>query len=245
MDDQVVKEWLNAGEMTLPRMLLIHYRDIGLDNDDLVTIIQLKSFIDQGIFFPNSQDLSERLKVSRDEAFQMMHSLIKKNVLEIQTITNEEGKTQDQLSFGLLYDKLFVYLKQQKDQEMEHDQAIREKDLYSLFEKEFGRPLSPIEIQTLNMWIDEDSYSPELIQMALREAVLSQVYSLKYIDRILLNWEKKNIKTKDQVLKESKKHRERQESKKKADDFQEDNSSDNPVPMYDWLEEYRNNSNDE
>jgi len=244
MDDRIVKEWLNAGEMTLPRMLLKHYRDVGLNNDDLVTIVQLKSFIDEGIFFPSSQDLSERLKVSRDEAFQMMHSLIKKKVLEIQTITNEEGKAQDQLSFDLLYEKLFVYLKQKENEKVEKEQEIEEKDLYSLFEKEFGRPLSPIEIQTLNMWIDEDSYSPELIQMALREAVLSQVYSLKYIDRILLNWEKKNIKTKSQVLKESKKHRERQESKKTMNDSKEDDTSGKPVPMFDWLKDYRDNFNE-
>lgn len=242
MDNRIIKEWLNAGEMTLPRMLLIHYRDIGLTNDDLVVIVQLKSFIDEGIFFPNSADLSERLKVSRDEAFQIMHRLIKKDVLEIQTVTNEEGKAQDQLSFELLYEKLFVYLKQQDNEEVEKEQEIQEKDLYSLFEKEFGRPLSPIEIQTLNMWIDEDSYSPELIQMALREAVLSQVYSLKYIDRILLNWEKKNIKTKSQVLQESKKHRERQESKEKSDSSQKPDSSSKPVPMHDWLQGYRNDS---
>lgn len=244
MEDRIIKEWLNAGEMTLPRMLLIHYRDIGLTNDDLVAIVQLKSFIDEGILFPNSSDLSERLKVTRDEAFQMMHRLIKKGVLEIQTVTNEEGKAQDQLSFELLYEKLFVHLKQKNNEKVEKEQEIQEKDLYTLFEKEFGRPLSPIEIQTLNMWIDEDKYSPELIQMALREAVLSQVYSLKYIDRILLNWEKKNIRTKSQVLQESKKYREGQGSKEKPDTSQNSESSSKPVSMHDWLQGYRNDSND-
>lgn len=79
--------------------------------------------------------------------------------------------------------------------------------LYTLFEQEFGRSLSPIELDTLNMWLDDHDYAPELIQMALKEAVLNQVYSLKYIDRILLSWEKKNITTKAQVLEESKKFR--------------------------------------
>ena len=78
------------------------------------------------------------------------------------------------------------------------------KSLYSIFEAEFGRPLSPIEMETLIMWLEEDRYSVELIQLALREAVLSQVYNFKYIDRILLNWEKKNIRTKEQVEKDFK-----------------------------------------
>lgn len=46
--------------------------------------------------------------------------------------------------------------------------------------------------------------------MALREAVLSQAYSLKYIDRILLSWEKKNIKTAAQVQQLKDRQRERQ-----------------------------------
>ena len=37
--------------------------------------------------------------------------------------------------------------------------------------------------------------------MALREAVLSQAYSLKYVDRILLNWQRHNLKTSSEVQK--------------------------------------------
>ena len=44
---------------------------------------------------------------------------------------------------------------------------------------------------------------PELIRLALR-AVLNQAYSLKYIDRILLAWERKNITTKEQVAADQK-----------------------------------------
>ncbi len=36
----------------------------------------------------------------------------------------------------------------------------------------------------IGQWLNTDHYSPELIRLALREAVLNQAYSLKYIDRI-------------------------------------------------------------
>lgn len=55
------------------------------------------------------------------------------------------------------------------------------------FEIEFGRYLSPIEREEIASWLNLDHYMPEIIEMALREAVLSQAYSLKYVDRILLN----------------------------------------------------------
>jgi len=240
MDYEIMNDWLSQGEMTISRVLLKHYRRIGLTNDDLVVVIQLKSFIDEGNFFPSSTELGERMGLNSDEAFQSIHQLIRKKVLEIETITNDEGKAQDQYSLKLLYQKLFVYLEQERNKQVEADNEVEAKDLYSLFEKEFSRPLSPIEIQTLNMWIDQDKYSPDLIQMALREAVLSQVYNLKYIDRILLNWEKKNITTKDQVLKEAKKYRDKQEQKKQglsASD-QASNKGSKPVPLYNWLENY-------
>ena len=84
------------------------------------------------------------------------------------------------------------------------------------------------------MWLDEDHYALELIELALREAVLSQVYSLKYVDRILLSWERKNIRTKDQVLKESEKFRQNSapanQVKKAAK-----NESTMQVPLHNWL----------
>lgn len=230
--DNEFKQWIDAGHTTLPNLLLMHYKDIGLTNDDLVMILQLKSFMDKGEGFPNTEILATRLQLSKEEAFSSIHELINKKVLTIDTLTNDEGKSQDQISFDLLWEKLIVYLKQQELKNQENKEAIEEKDLYQLFETEFGRPLSPIEIQTLNMWIDEDQYQPELIQMALREAVLNQAYSLKYIDRILLSWEKKNIRTKEQVEKEAKKHRDGRQSQSYDN---KENSPSKPVPMHNWL----------
>ena len=46
-----------------------------------------------------------------------------------------------------------------------------------------------------------------MIQFALREAVLNQAYSLNYIDRILLSWERKNITSKEQVEEEQKRRK--------------------------------------
>ncbi|WP_406603098.1 DnaD domain-containing protein [Latilactobacillus sakei] len=54
--------------------------------------------------------------------------------------------------------------------------------------------------------MDLDHYSAELIQLAVREAVLNQVYSLKYVDKILLNWQKQNIQTKEDLQAYQKAH---------------------------------------
>ena len=234
MNKNPLFEWISAGTTAVPNYLLKHYRKIGLNNDDLVTLLQLLSLVENGQRFPDSQLLAERLDVSREEAFKAIHQLMTRKVLTIETRSDEEGKTVDEFSFDLMYEKLTTLILQDMKEEESEKEVLASKNLYQLFEEEFGRSLSAMEIQTLNMWIDEDKYRPELIEMALREAVLNQVYSLKYIDRILLTWEKKNIRTKEQVEKESKHFRQKQ-----TNDVTKETSDpdEKPVPMYNWLKD--------
>ena len=79
--------------------------------------------------------------------------------------------------------------------ELTQNKTTSKQEVYKNIEVEFGRLLTPMELQTIDSWLNTENYSPELIVLALREAVLNQVYSLKYIDKILLSWEKQNIKT--------------------------------------------------
>lgn len=105
------------------------------------------------------------------------------------------------------------------------------KELYQLFEKEFGRPLSPIENETIGAWIAEDEYELDIIQLALREAVLNQAYSLKYIDRILLSWERKGLKSKQQAEKAI-------TSRRNARITEQQPEQDEPLPsvsLHNWL----------
>lgn len=67
--------------------------------------------------------------------------------------------------------------------------------LYVMFEQEFGRPLSPMEIQYLNQWQDEHDES--LIKQALREAIISNVRNVRYIDKILFNWKRDGVSKRD------------------------------------------------
>ena len=64
--------------------------------------------------------------------------------------------------------------------------------------QEFGRPLSPMELEQVAEW--EKKYVPSLILEALKIAVLKRIFRLKYIDAILLEWEKANLRTRQDVL---------------------------------------------
>ena len=87
------------------------------------------------------------------------------------------------------------------------------------FEKEFGRTLSPVEYETISKWI-ESNIPLELIEAALKEAILSGVNSIRYIDKILFEWNKKGYKTPSDIINKSKK-----------DEYIEE------IYDYDWLNE--------
>ena len=102
---------------------------------------------------------------------------------------------------------------------IENDTNDNSSDIYSKFEKEFGRTLSPVEYETISKWI-ESNIPLELIEAALKEAILSGVNSIRYIDKILFEWNKKGYKTSLDIV-----------NKNKKDEYIEE------IYDYDWLNE--------
>lgn len=81
------------------------------------------------------------------------------------------------------------------------------RSLFSIFEKEFGRPLSPMECESISGWVDEDRYPEELILLALKESVFAGKVHFRYIDRILLEWARNRVKNAQDVKAYSQKFR--------------------------------------
>lgn len=64
-------------------------------------------------------------------------------------------------------------------------------ELFELFETEFKRPISQVELMRLSDWSRE--YDQQLIIYALREASINNAFSFNYIDRILCEWQRKGM----------------------------------------------------
>ena len=108
--------------------------------------------------------------------------------------------------------------------------------IFNAFQVEFGRDLSPIELEMINDWIEEDKYKTDLILLALREAVLSQAYNLKYIDRILLSWEKQGIRSKVDVENLKKAREKRKENINTISDNNKNKENKPKIPLTKWLD---------
>ncbi|WP_125981587.1 DnaD domain-containing protein [Loigolactobacillus iwatensis] len=226
-------QFINAGETAISNLLLAHFHELGLTNDEFLLYLQLESFHSGGNDFPDMTVIADRLHLATSQVYQMLHRLIQKKVLEIQTSQDKSGRSQDHYDFSLLYDKLATLSLQQTQQVATAKKDDSRQKLFEAIEAEFGRPLSPIELETIGAWLDEDHYQPEVIELALREAVLNQAYSLKYMDRILLSWERKHLTTKQQIQQEKQKRTQREPNTKQSASTTNNGPQ---IPMYNWAD---------
>ncbi|MBU5466618.1 DnaD domain-containing protein [Virgibacillus sp. MSJ-26] len=209
-------------QITIPSKLLTSFKSLGVNEKELVVILQLHRFLMNFIYFPTPAELAGYLTISEEECANILRKLIQKDLLSIKQVNNEQNQLSEIYSLDPLWEKLYFEETEEKD-------SI-DGTIFILFEQEFGRPLSPFEIETINVWLDEDNLPPSLIKAGLRESVLMGKLNFKYIDRILRNWKQKGIQSVEDAREASKSFHEKQ-SKHQPDVRKRDTSF-----YYNWLE---------
>ena len=149
------------------------------------------------IFFMNQETpildidgIKEEAYLSEEEIMEAYEKLVTLGILETK-IVNQNGIREEIISL----DNIIKSVSQDITKEGKKKLTV---DLFQKFEEEFGRPLSPMEYEIINSWLDKGT-SEELILEALKEAIYNNVKSLRYIEKILLNWKDKGYKNKSDV----------------------------------------------
>src|SRR5574344_1729762 len=70
-------------------------------------------------------------------------------------------------------------------------------NIYSDIESNFGRTLSPMEYETIESWLL--SYEENIINYAVRVAVMNNKKTFNYVNRILKNWKSCGYKTLEEI----------------------------------------------
>ncbi|MHA6251129.1 DnaD domain-containing protein [Oceanobacillus sp. CAU 1775] len=224
MFEKVSVEMILQDQVQIPGKLLMDYRRIGLNEHEVILILQLIRYFQEGNFFPTPTQLASNLTINEKQCSDMLMKLMQKDLLKIEQKESELYQINEAYSLNPLLEKLYL-----EDNETEKTENTG--TLFLLFEQEFGRPLSPFEIEMVNAWLDEDEFVPALVKAALRESVLMGKLNFKYIDRILREWKKKGIKSVDEARNASKKFHQY----KKTVPIQENKKRDTSV-YYNWLE---------
>ena len=177
------------------------------------------------MYFENSDDLTfdldkicNKLKIDKNSILTAYNNLLINKIITLNSEKDEFGRRIEKVSLEGFYNKQKEIRKEEKDK-------MLKEDIFSTFEKEFKRPLSSMEIEIIKAWL-EKMYSEDLILAALKEAVYNGATNIRYIDTILYEWNKNNLKTKSEVedfLKNKYKDRKLEET---------------AIFDYNWLEDY-------
>lgn len=247
-------QWMKEPQVVIPTLLFRYYHKLGLSDKDMMVLLQILSYQTDGNDFPTIHQLEERMDLSGAELAQRLQFLVKNHFISIEEYIAPNGVYCERYDLLPLYNKVDRLLKMDEppyipiSEEIQHSDLLRRNgkqyNLYQVFEAEFARPLSPIECETLNSWLEEDGYSEELVIAALKEAVISNKRSFRYIDRILLAWQEKNIRSAKEAQEYALHFRERQKEsyfmKQKtvaSATVAAQGNSDLVFPLYNWLEE--------
>ena len=195
--------------LIIPNYFIKYYKKFDLENNELLMLIYLLNCNEKLIL--DNKKISKDLYLEENEVLNIISSLIEKNYISIEMSKNN-GIIEEYISLDLFYEKINSYL-------IENDKKDNSSDIYSKFEKEFGRTLSPVEYETISKWI-ESNIPLELIEAALKEAILSGVNSIRYIDKILFEWNKKGYNISSDIV-----------NKNKKEEYIEE------IYDYDWLNE--------
>ena len=231
--DERLQMWIEQGNVTIPQLFFNAYKKLGIRDSDAMLILQMEAYHTQNIEFPTPSDFSSRMNLTENEVSQVMQRLMQKGLLKIVQENDTNGVLFERFSLLPLWSAVLECEMESRNATTEVQEKEEEGQIFQVFEQEFGRLLSPMECETISMWLDQDHHSTEVIKAALKEAVIAQKLSMRYIDRILFEWKKKNVTTLADVEKQTKAFR----SPVKSSRPETRSGTVKRVPLYNWLEE--------
>lgn len=212
------------GVTFVPNLLLQFYPRMGLGESEVMLLIHLLRIrVQDKNLFPSREELGECVSGGVKQVERDLDSLREKGVLAVTHYYLEDtGVIAEGFDFEPLFEKLSELWACTKVSEIERTQALLESGndgledrelgrMYEEFAGEFGRPISPIEVEQINRWRDEVGRT--LAREALRRAVLLGKLNFKYIDSIVREWRKNGLTTLDAVNEYEKRFQERRNRK--------------------------------
>lgn len=217
-----------TGVVAIPKYLLLHYKELGLTDLDLMVLVQILCEAESNPN-PSSVSLAERMTASSSEIGEAIGRLVELKLLSIERHWNPTERTwSNSYSVAGLIDELVELWAIERSQQLEEERTIKQsqlstqatstlinqprENLIKIFEQELGRLLTGFECEKIDSWLSAH-FTEELIIEALRRGVSAGIRNFRYLDSILREWEKKGLRTRAEIEAEDAYFQSRQEKK--------------------------------
>lgn len=214
MKSSQLKELLKSGHLVVPFVFLKNYKKFELTMEEFIFLMYFYHLGERFLLNPElyCNDLGLELSV----VMNYISVLTDKGFIQVDVLKNEKGVIEEYVTLEPFFQKMELIFM---------DEAIQNKEesnIFEVIEKEFGRTISPMEYEIIKAWLD-NNMSEDIITEAVREATFNGVSNLRYIDKILFEWNKKGITTVQEV-----------EAMRKKREKKEDKGIDIDMDIVDW-----------
>jgi len=162
-------------------LLINYYKSLYLQENEVMVLLMIDLCLQRNITFVSPDMLALKMNYTVAEIDKIYASLSARGYVVNKTENNKLITSLDGIKDVLM--SQFIMENSKKNDTPSEDID----NIYSLFENEFGRALTPFEIDTIRDWV-ESGYTLELIKSALGEAIRNKVRSIRYVDKVLLNY---------------------------------------------------------
>lgn len=141
----------------------------------------------------NNKYFAKLYEIDVSTVSRLIKNLVDKNYIKTELIYKEGTKEIEKRYMQICLEGIG---KNSKDNKEEEDiKEINKESIFEIVENNIGRVLSPIEYEVINKW----DYDNEIILLAIKEAMLHNAKTIKYIDRVLFNWKQNKLETVEDV----------------------------------------------
>ena len=187
----VLKTLIEDGVLSFSDLVLKYYHKFDLSDREAIALIKLHALIEEKERVIRPEQFSKWLSASPKQTENILNSLITKGYLSITLKEDEDGKEYETFDVDFFLNKVAKHFKEKQNERSEDDLE----NIVEYLEDMFQKPLTQMDMETVQSWIYEESYDETLIKDAVKQVVTHKNPSIKSVDRVLLNRLKDTKKT--------------------------------------------------